>query len=168
MWKQFDIVEVNEDGIIRRHKSTFSKRDAYAKTRIFDKDGYFYYTSYSLLGKYCGFYLKGKGYLLHRIVALLFIPNPENKPDVNHKDGNKLNNKASNLEWVTKSENIQHALKLGLIKTGKDSHMYGVIGNNHPCHKANLNNKYNLGRTLSKETRQKISIKLKGNKNRML
>lgn len=55
-------------------------------------------------------------YALHRLVALMFIPNTENKPFVNHIDGNKTNNSVSNLEWVTCAENNIHNHKTGLIK----------------------------------------------------
>jgi len=57
-----------------------------------------------------------KGFFIHRLVALTFIPNPLKKPQVNHIDGNKLNNNISNLEWVTNLENQQHAWKNGLKK----------------------------------------------------
>jgi hypothetical protein len=55
-------------------------------------------------------------YQLHRLIGKLFVLNPENKPIVNHIDGNKDNNCSDNLEWVTKSENTKHAHDNGLIK----------------------------------------------------
>lgn len=67
------------------------------------------------IGGYKTVTLSGLGTrLVHRLVAQAFIPNPENKPEVNHKDRNHANNCVSNLEWVTKLENTEHALKNGV------------------------------------------------------
>lgn len=54
---------------------------------------------------------------VHRLVAMAYVPNPDNKPEVNHIDGNKLNNSAANLEWVWGWENVHHALCIGLRKS---------------------------------------------------
>ena len=64
---------------------------------------------------------------VHRLVAEEFVPNPDGKPEINHKDGNKRNNNASNLEWVTKKENSRHAWDNGLAKPS-----YGMLGKKNP------------------------------------
>jgi hypothetical protein len=58
---------------------------------------------------------KQKTFSLHRLVALAFVPNPKGKAQVNHINGDKSDNRASNLEWSTRSENMAHAVKHGLI-----------------------------------------------------
>jgi len=66
----------------------------------------------------CGYYrvsIHGRMTALHRLVALHFIDNPENKPNINHKDDNRTNNHFSNLEWCTQKENIQYSYRYGRL-----------------------------------------------------
>ena len=62
---------------------------------------------------------KSKNFRIHRLVAMAFIENLENKETVNHIDGNKQNNNVENLEWATRKEQTQHALRTGLFKPPK-------------------------------------------------
>lgn len=88
-----EVFSKSNKGVFRKKATTLNKKRGYIYVR----------TDYG-------------NYIVHRLVALAFIDNPENKPEVNHKDGNKLNNCVENLEWVTSKENINHAIRAGLIK----------------------------------------------------
>ena len=96
-------------------------------------DDYEITTDGQIINKKTGHILKGqpnaKGYLrvsiskklmfIHRLVAEKYIPNPDNLPQVNHKDGNKLNNSVENLEWVSNQQNRNHAVETGLHLSGE-------------------------------------------------
>lgn len=73
---------------------------------------------------------------VHKLVAEAFIENKDNLPQVNHKDGNKLNNVVSNLEWITNYDNMQHAIKNGLIDQELRKHNMSVIGKSLKGHVA--------------------------------
>lgn len=78
--------------------------------------------------KFCSLSLNGKTKhkLLHRLVAIAFISNPEGKETVNHKDGDKSNNAVINLEWATRSENVQHGYDNGLLVAPKGQSHYAA------------------------------------------
>lgn len=106
MWKAIEgtneMIEVSDDGQIR----SLLRGEPYILKGSKDAKGYHRYSITVNRNK--------KTYKLHREVAKAFIPNPDNLPQVNHKDGNKDNNNVSNLEWVTNIENCHHAIRNGL------------------------------------------------------
>lgn len=72
----------------------------------------------------CGLYKNKKrtSFQVHRIIAETFIPNPDNLPEVNHKKGNKKDNRVWKLEWNTRDENIKHAVTNSLMQQGERHH----------------------------------------------
>ena len=122
MWKEaygFDNYLCNEQGQIYRLISkkimkTHGDKDGYQQLRMTVEKG------------------KAVTVKAHRLIAQTFLPNPENKPQVNHKDGNKMNNTVSNLEWCTDKENNRHARETGLLND------YGINNSRASCDKEKL------------------------------
>ena len=75
-----------------------------------------------------------KTFYIHKLVAKAFLPNPNNYDEVNHKDGNTLNNHVDNLEWCTHKQNMEHASKTGVMSRGQNNWK----GKNNPKSKAVL------------------------------
>lgn len=117
MWKEaygFNNYLCNENGEIysllsKKVMKTHSDKDGYQQLRMT--------------------ITKGKAITVkaHRLIAQTFLPNPENKQCINHKDGNKKNNAVSNLEWCTAKENNKHARKVGLLND------YGINNSRAVC-----------------------------------
>jgi hypothetical protein len=84
----------------------------------------------TIKGGYCLVYLKNnkiqKSFRVHRLVAMAFIENPENKPEVNHKDKDKTNNNVSNLEWNTRTENVIHSKENSIITTNRNKAIFRI------------------------------------------
>jgi hypothetical protein len=100
--KDYENYCVTEDGkvyskIHNRFLKLTESHHNYLRVKIRNKNGY-------------------KIFSVHRLIAIVFLPNPENKPQVNHINGNKKDNRVINLEWATREENMQHAFKTGLMK----------------------------------------------------
>ena len=86
----------------------------------------------ALINGYPTINIHRKAISIHILIAKTFILNPENKPQVNHKNGIKTDNRVVNLEWNTSSENLQHALDNGL----RSPAWIGITGKNHPRSKS--------------------------------
>lgn len=96
-------------------------------------------------------------YRVHRIIALTFITKNQKKNNVNHIDGNKINNNVSNLEWVTRSENTKHAYRTGLANKQGENHHNAILSEKDVLNirrlygngvsQADLHRKYSLNRT---------------------
>lgn len=97
MWADYsDVYEVSDEGHIRNKKTKRVLRE------FIGKDGYLR-TQFN-----------GKSRTVHRVVANVFIPKSQERDFINHKDGNKQNNRVDNLEWCTRSENMRHAYQHNL------------------------------------------------------
>jgi len=114
-------------------------------------------------------YGKQKNFRVHRLVAESFIPNPENKAQVNHIDGIKTNNNFLNLEWATDSENIKHAFKNNLIPKASGSknpmakltkeQVDDIRNNNMLTPNKELSKKFNVSKTCIYRVKNNITWK---------
>ena len=116
MWKTIqyeDCYEVSDQGQVR------NKETQHVKSLRYSNKGYARVTLYP----------SGKTYSVHRLVMDTFVENQDNLPSVNHKDGNKKNNKLENLEWCTPKQNTRHAIDV--IKTMQVADWSGIKNPEH-------------------------------------
>ena len=121
------IYEVSNLGRIRRIAHELNTKNQFGEFPTKRKEKYMHFTNNS--NGYPMFTpqrdKEKQAHVVHRIVATAFIPNPENKPCVNHKDFDRTNNHLSNLEWVTYRENTLHATQNGVLVSykGRESNL---------------------------------------------
>lgn len=113
--------QVSNIGRVISVKTTYKKKIPYLSHHI-DKYGYPYVilTSHS----------KSRRIKIHRLIAQSFIPNPENKPEVDHIDGNRMNFNIDNLRWCTRKENMNNVItkkRISISKMGKKPSMYAIL-----------------------------------------
>lgn len=132
---------VNQDGVIYNSKT---KRYVKPIIKAFSKN--------NTKRAFVGLYIDGKqtNLFVHRIIAELYLSNPENLPQVNHIDGNPLNNSISNLEWCSQRDNNIHAIKTGLRPTKLNKEIVECIREDL-AKKITIREialKYNVGKTI--------------------
>lgn len=109
--------EINEQGIVqristKRIKKSFKRKDGYIGIQLYiNKDNLI-------------------NYQLHRLIAIAFIPNPDNKKYINHKDSNRSNNNINNLEWVTFQENVKHGYQFGYASNKGSKNGFSKLNEN--------------------------------------
>lgn len=130
------IYQVSDLGRVKRVKKTKGATEGKILKNLLNKrkdnsEGYYY----------ASLWRNGREHRItvHRLVALAFIPNPKNKPEINHKNGIKAFNRPENLEWVTKSENALHARRVLGVGAGENNYRAKLKNSDIPLIRQLLN-----------------------------